>query len=106
MAALQIRLGDSLKHAGGLTFDSIGITTTVRNYRLENVVLDSDSLVLFKAGKAIPETAYFDPPNSASWLPVDCELTAIACNDRDPSPFRVGISFRADDHAGLGGDDD
>jgi capsular polysaccharide biosynthesis protein len=64
-AAGTIRLGDELlqhlhQHVG-LTFETIRLTTTVRNYVIENVVLDADTLVLVQDGQPIPETVYFLP---------------------------------------------
>ena len=49
-------------HTGGLTFNALGITTTVRNHMLNNVVLDADALFLFQDRQAIPETAYSSRP--------------------------------------------
>ena len=43
----------------GHTFNAVDTTTTVRHYTLENVVLDANSLILFKDGRAIPETGIF-----------------------------------------------
>jgi capsular polysaccharide biosynthesis protein len=61
----KVRLGPEMKShlqgVGGLTFEPIKYSTTVRNYTLENVVLDADTLLLVKDGVTIAETAYFVP---------------------------------------------
>jgi capsular polysaccharide biosynthesis protein len=58
----NVRLSDSLSRLRqGLSFAPINVSMTVRNYHLENVVLDADTLRLFQDGLVIPETAYFVP---------------------------------------------
>ena len=67
----KICLSDAiLRHAKGLSFRALGVTTTVKNYTLADVVLDGKTLILFQDGRPIPETAYFVPPQD--------ELTTIA----------------------------
>lgn len=51
-------------HAGdpvSQPFRPLGVTTTVRNYILENVMLDADTGLLVQDQMAIPETSYFVP---------------------------------------------
>ena len=58
----RIRLNDAqLRGSAGLPFTAIGITTTVRNYTLIDVVLDADTGLLFQDQLVIPETSYFVP---------------------------------------------
>ncbi|MGD0106067.1 MAG: glycosyltransferase 61 family protein [Rhodopila sp.] len=78
----DISLGDALaRHAGGLSFKALGVTATVRNYTLENIVLDADSLILFRNGQAIPETAYFEPPDTARYLSDQLEPVWLPSNE-------------------------
>jgi len=77
-----ISLGDALgRHAGGLSFKALGVTATVRNYTLANVVLDGDSLILFRNRCAIPETAYFEPPDSVRYLSDQVEPAWLPSNE-------------------------
>jgi capsular polysaccharide biosynthesis protein len=69
------------REAGGLTFNALGLTTTVRNYTLKDVILDADSLILFQNGHAIPETAYFESPDAIRLLPEQIELTPLPENE-------------------------
>jgi hypothetical protein len=59
----EVRIGAELRShlqaVGGQTFDPIRYSTTVRNYTIENVVLDADTLLFIKDGLTIPETALF-----------------------------------------------
>jgi hypothetical protein len=68
------------QHAGSQMFHALGVTVTVRNHVLENVVLDGDSLILFQDGVAILETAYFEPPNALRQLPDLLELAPVPDN--------------------------
>jgi hypothetical protein len=64
----NISLGEALSRDGASrAFEKVDVTATVKNYRLENVLLNADTLLLFQAGHAIPETAYFKP----TFLPDD-----------------------------------
>ena len=72
----EISLGNALsQHESSLHFNRLGFTATVRNHTLENLVLDADSLILFKNGQAIPETVYFEPADAMRQLPEGIELT-------------------------------
>lgn len=74
----EISLGEALaQHAVGLSFKALGVTATVRNHTLENVVLDAASLILFKNGQAIQETAYFESADAVRQLPEQVELTSL-----------------------------
>ena len=73
--ALNQALAD---HPNAATFQPVCVTTAVRNYILEDVVLDADSLILFKHGRAIPETAYFEPANAVRQLPENATLTVVS----------------------------
>jgi hypothetical protein len=56
----EIRLNDALlQHAAGPSFKAVGITTTVRNYTIIDVVLDAATGLLFQDQIVIPETSYF-----------------------------------------------
>ena len=78
---IGISLGEALaRHAGGLSFKALGVTATVRNYTLENVVLDAD-LILFQNGCAIPETAYFEPPDTPRFLSYQVEPAWLPSNE-------------------------
>jgi Glycosyltransferase 61 len=77
----EITLAEALARHGGLTYNALGITATVRNYTLEDVVLDGDSLLLFHNGHAIPQTAYFDPAGSIRQLPEGLEPESVAGNE-------------------------
>jgi hypothetical protein len=58
-----VHLAPSLeRHPGGQAFKPVSLTTTVRNYTLQNVMLDADSLCIFVNGRRIRETNYFAPP--------------------------------------------
>ena len=74
----EIALGDTLaRHPVSLDFYALGATTAVQNHTLENVVLDADSLILFKHGDAIAETVYFEPPGATRQLQEGVELTSL-----------------------------
>ncbi|WP_428490330.1 glycosyltransferase family 61 protein [Rhodopila sp.] len=74
----EIALGEALaRHPVGPDFHALGATTAVLNHTLENVVLDADSLILFKHGHAIAETVYFEPPGAARQLQEGVELTSL-----------------------------
>lgn len=52
--------GDGLWRVdGGHWFSRMEITGSVRTYRVRNVTLDADTLVLLQDGRRIPETRYF-----------------------------------------------
>ncbi|HEY0425076.1 MAG TPA: glycosyltransferase family 61 protein [Rhodopila sp.] len=68
-------------HPNGASFNTDCVTTTVRSYTLEDVVLDADSLILFKHGHAIPETAYFEPANAIRQLPDNASLIELPANE-------------------------
>ncbi|HEX4366468.1 MAG TPA: glycosyltransferase 61 family protein [Rhodopila sp.] len=72
-----------LQKAGGLTFEPIRYSTTVRNYTLENVVLDADTLVLVKDGVTIKETAYFVPGNKSHEPTIDDDALIRLSPDED-----------------------
>jgi capsular polysaccharide biosynthesis protein len=60
----SIDLCDALANRpNGAFFNAAGGTATVRNYTLENVILDASTLLLLKDGRVIAETAYFLPSN-------------------------------------------
>lgn len=68
----EIRLDEALsRQAGGVSFQAAGVTVAVRNYALENVVLDADTLLLLRDGLVIPETGYFVPEGKHADLTVD-----------------------------------
>ncbi|MEA2727866.1 MAG: hypothetical protein QOF70_2341 [Acetobacteraceae bacterium] len=74
----RISLGEALsQHESGYTFGASDITTAVRNHTLRNVVLDTNSLILWQEGQAIAETVYFEP--WYAFLPVaePAELTVV-----------------------------
>jgi hypothetical protein len=58
-----VRLGPKMKShlqgVGGLTYEPIKYSTTARNFTIENVVLDADTLLLIKDGVTIQETSLF-----------------------------------------------
>ena len=57
-----IELSDTMsRHPAADMFRPIRITTCVRNFQLRDVVLDTDTLLLFKDGAKITETSYFAP---------------------------------------------
>src|SRR5277367_1417079 len=58
---LSTEMQRHMRKVGGLTFDALKYSTTVRNYTLEDVVLDADTLLLIKDGITIQETSYFVP---------------------------------------------
>jgi capsular polysaccharide biosynthesis protein len=61
-----IDLCDALANRpNGAFFNAAGGTATVRNYTLEDVVLDANTLLLLKNGQVIAETAYFLPRNDS-----------------------------------------
>jgi capsular polysaccharide biosynthesis protein len=68
---LGSELQEHLQRHGGLTFEAIKYTTTVRNYTVENAVLDADTLLLMKDGLTIQETAYFVPGDSSNRPSID-----------------------------------
>ncbi|HQT76537.1 MAG: hypothetical protein B7Z80_16505, partial [Rhodospirillales bacterium 20-64-7] len=51
--------------AGSHTLFAATATTDVRKYTLDDVVLDADSLLLFKDGALLPESEYFAPPHAS-----------------------------------------
>jgi capsular polysaccharide biosynthesis protein len=53
----------------GLSFQSVGITTTVKSYAIENAVLDATSGLIFQDQLVIPETSYFAPEGADHALP-------------------------------------
>lgn len=68
----DIKLSETLSHQrGGAGFWATGVTTAVRNYTIENVVLDADTLLLVQGGRVIPETAYFVPEDKRAGPKVD-----------------------------------
>jgi capsular polysaccharide biosynthesis protein len=68
-----IDLSDALeRHPNGAAFKAACGTTTIRNYLLENVVLDANTLLLLKDFRPIAETAYLLPGNDSGHRP---ELT-------------------------------
>ncbi|WP_158927142.1 DUF563 domain-containing protein [Acidisphaera sp. S103] len=59
-----IDLCDALaSRPNGAFFNAAGGTATVRNYTLEDVILDATTLLLLKNGQVIAETVYFLPGN-------------------------------------------
>lgn len=63
----ETRLSDALlRHPAGPQLQSVGVTATVRNYALTNVVLDADTGLLFQDQLLIPETSYFAPTGADS----------------------------------------
>ena len=61
------RLSDALlRHPASPQLQSVGVTATVRNYKLPNVVLDADTGLLFQDRLLIPETSYFAPADAGS----------------------------------------
>lgn len=57
-----IELSDAMsRHPAADMFRPIRITTCVRNFQLRDVVLDTDTLLLFKDEAKISETSYFAP---------------------------------------------
>lgn len=78
----EISLGEALaQHPNGASFHALAVTAAVRNYTLENVVLDADSLIVFNNRQAIPETAYFEPASAVRQLPDRVELTPLPANE-------------------------
>jgi hypothetical protein len=68
----EIILSDRLSsQKTGANFWATGVTTTVRNYALENVVLDADTLLLVQNERVISETAYFVPEDQRANLKID-----------------------------------
>jgi hypothetical protein len=67
----EIRLGDSFARRDGVSFQAAGVTTAVRNYTIENVVLDAETLLLVQGGRVIPETAYFVPEAKRDHLKIE-----------------------------------
>jgi hypothetical protein len=68
----EIRLGDSFaRQRDGVSFQAAGVTTAVRNYTIENVVLDAETLLLVQGGRVIPETAYFVPEAKRDHLKIE-----------------------------------
>jgi capsular polysaccharide biosynthesis protein len=71
-----IDLGDALaRHPNAAAFAPAQHTATVRNYLLDNVVLDANSLLLLKDGQPITETAYLLPAGD-NQPPRETRLTA------------------------------
>ena len=74
----EIALGEALaRHPVSLNFYALGATTAVRSHTLEHVVLDTNSLILFKDGQAIAETVYFEPAGAARRLSGNVALTSL-----------------------------
>jgi len=72
------------RHTAARMFATVNATTVVRNYTLSNVVLDADSLFIFKDSRTIRETDYFVPPgkgepkiNSSALVQLDDEEDII-----------------------------
>lgn len=82
-----VRLGSEMKShlqkAGGLTYEPIRFSTTVRNYTIENVVLDADTLLLIKDGVTIHETDYFVPGHKSHEPAVDDDALIRLLPDED-----------------------
>jgi hypothetical protein len=58
----EIRLGKLLStHPQGHIFNAMGITTTVKNYTIENALSDVNTGLLFQGQTPISETSYFEP---------------------------------------------
>lgn len=77
-----IELGDALtRHASAVLFKAADRTVTVRNYILEDVVLDANSLLLLKDRQAIAETAYFIPPNDSGQRPAQTVTSPLGENE-------------------------
>jgi capsular polysaccharide biosynthesis protein len=80
----RISLGEKLAgRTDGVSFQPAGVTTTVRNYILENVVLDADTLVLLQDGGIIPETAYFVAQSKLTDLEVQATALVRVPPDED-----------------------
>lgn len=62
----EIELAEALLQQHSLSYQAIGVTTTVRNYTIANAVLDSTTGLLFQDRVEIPETAYFVPGATTS----------------------------------------
>jgi hypothetical protein len=63
-AQTEIVLSQPLQHIERApSFHRADLTARVRNYRLSDVLLDSNTGLLVKDEQAIPETAYFMPPD-------------------------------------------
>jgi capsular polysaccharide biosynthesis protein len=68
----EIRLCEALlRQTSGASFQATGVTAAVRNYVLDDVVLDADTLLLLRDGLVIPETSYFVPEEKRAQLTVD-----------------------------------
>lgn len=88
----QVSLGSRLSaHASAEGFRRLGASGTVRNYKLRDVVLDGDSLTLFKDGIPVSDTFYLIPGALKRALvvrpeavvdPGDDRVYIIACNTR------------------------
>jgi hypothetical protein len=61
-----VQLGAALVDAAGASFDKLQTSTTVRTYVLEDVVVDADTLIVFKDGRPIRDTVYMVPPDEAA----------------------------------------
>jgi capsular polysaccharide biosynthesis protein len=65
----DVTLGAALScHESARSFARVEVTSAIRNYTLENVVLDTRTLLLFQNGYALPETAYFEPAEASRHL--------------------------------------
>ncbi|HEX2942114.1 MAG TPA: hypothetical protein VHO91_13785, partial [Rhodopila sp.] len=51
--------------AGSRALFAANTTADVRKFTLDDVVLDADSLLLFKDGALLPESDYFAPPHAS-----------------------------------------
>jgi hypothetical protein len=60
-SAAEIRLSETMAQLPGVSFEAVGVTTTVRSYTIKDVVLDADTGLMFQDQHVIPETTYFVP---------------------------------------------
>jgi capsular polysaccharide biosynthesis protein len=68
----EIRLGEAFSHQmSGANFQASKMTAAIRNYTLENVVLDADTLLLRQDGLLISATGYFVPEDRGARLRID-----------------------------------
>src|SRR5664279_5964384 len=68
----EIRLGEAMSDLGlDPSYQAVHVSTTVRNHTIRDVVLEADSLRLFKDGWAIPETSYFATGDESLPAPTD-----------------------------------
>ena len=76
-----ISLGHALaEHPARQACQVVNISTTVRNYVLADVVLDADTLIIFKNGHAISRTDYFEPAGACRQLLPETDLTFLLGN--------------------------